>query len=226
MASSSSMVSQCRRFSAKPESTLVDFLKEEIEAEKKLGKQQLAGAKQPDIPGFQIKTEQREVVLTKQHGSEKIKVTFDVNHTVDSDATSEIEGDKPPEQAEEAPQMVSKPNFTVEIEKGGQKLVFECVFIEPDYSGADAATETPGPDYDFFNIEEIYMYEGEFNEKNKIYAVSGGIIDGTLYDHMMNYLEERGIHNDFAEALTRYATFYEHSQYVSLLQKLRDFVTS
>jgi len=220
------MVSQCRRFSAKPESTLVDFLKEEIEAEKKLGKQQLAGAKQPDIPGFQIKTDQREVELTKQHGSEKIKVTFDVNHTVDSDASSEIEGDKPPEQTEEAAQMVSKPNFTVEIEKGGQKLVFECVFIEPDFSGDESPAEAAEQYADFFNIEEIYMYQGEFNEKNKIYAVSGGIIDGTLYDHMMNYLEERGIHNDFAEALTRYATFYEHSQYVSLLQKLRDFVTS
>jgi len=107
-------------------------------------------------------------------------------------------------------------------------LVFECVFIEPDFSGEDAGAEAAGgPDYaDFFNIEEIYMYQGEFNEKNKIYAVSGGIIDGTLYDHLMTYLEERGIHNDFAESLSRYATFYEHNQYVSLLQKLRDFATS
>lgn len=31
---------------------------------------------------------------------------------------------------------------------------------------------------DPFNIEEIYMYTGELGEKNKIYATSGGIIDG------------------------------------------------
>lgn len=47
----------------------------------------------------------------------------------------------------------------------------------------------------------------------------------TLYDHLMNYLEERGINGEFAENLSRYATFYEHGLYVSLLQKLRDFVS-
>jgi len=128
VASSSSMVSECRRFSTKPESTFVDFLKDEIEAEKNLGKQQLAGTKQPDIPDFQIKTEGREVVLTKQHGSEKIKVTFDINHTVDSNITSEDEGDKPPQQPEEPSQMVSKPNFSVEIEKKRSEIGFRMRF--------------------------------------------------------------------------------------------------
>jgi complement component 1 Q subcomponent-binding protein len=213
------------RFSTKSESSsLVDFLKEEIEAEKKLGKQQLQGAQQPGIPGFQVKTDQREVTLTKQNGAEQITVTFDVNHTVDSDAMNETAdpAKSTQEAQEESPSMVSKPSFTVEVAKGDQKLVFECAFVEPDYGEASQGTE----DYaDLFNIEEIYMYTGEFNEKNKIYAVSGGIIDGTLYDHLMNYLEERGIDNEFAENLTRFATFYEHGQYVSLLQKLRDFVS-
>jgi len=219
----STTVPEFRRFCTKPEKTLVDFLKDEIEAEKKLGKQQLAGAQQPGIPGFKVEADQREVKLTKQHGSEKVTVTFDVNHTVDSDAASETEPGKAAEQAQEPPAaMVSKPNFTVEVEKGGQKLVFECAFIEPDY-----AEEAANPEEyeDLFNIEEIYMYSGEFNEKNKIYAVSGGIIDGTLYDYLMTYLEERGVDNDFAQNLSRYATFYEHGQYVSLLQKLRDFVS-
>jgi len=221
---STTNISQFRQFSTtKTESSLVDFLKDEIEAEKKLGKQQLAGAQQPGIAGFQVKTDQREVVLTKQHGAEKITVTFDINHTVDSDAASETEvAEKPAEASQEPPLMVSKPNFIVEVQKGDQKLAFECAFVEPDYSG-----ETPPEEEyaDMFNIEEVYMYTGEFSEKNKIYAVSGGIIDGTLYDHLMNYLEERGIDNEFAQNLSRYATFYEHGQYVSLLQKLRDFVS-
>lgn len=219
---SASAIPEFRRYCTKAESSLVDFLKEEIEAEKKLGKQQLAGAQQPGIPGFQVKTDQREVLLTKQHGSEKITVTFDVNHTVDSDAVSETaDPSKTTQEAQEPPAMVSKPNFSVEVAKGDQKLVFECSFVGPEYGeGAEAE------DYaDLFNIEELYMYTGEYNEKNKIYAVSGGIIDGTLYDHLMNYLEERGVDNDFAENLTRFATFYEHGQYVSLLQKLRDFVS-
>jgi len=218
-----------RSYSTKEaESTLVDFLKEEIEAEKKLAKQQQAGssAKQPEVPGFQVKSDQREVVLSKQHGSEKITVTFDVNHTVDSDVgepkSAESSGKAPPQSEQaEAPQMISKPSFTVEIAKGDQKLVFECSFVEPDYTDEGGSEEYA----DLYNIEEIYMYTGErLDDKNKIYAVSGGIIDGTLYDHMMNYLEERGIDNDFAQNLTRYATYYEHEQYVSLLQKIRDFV--
>jgi len=218
----SSAVPGFRRYSTtkSESSSLVDFLKDEIEAEKKLGKQQLAGAQQPGIPGFQIKPDQREVVLTKQHGSEKITVTFDVNHTIDSEATAETDPEKA-QQSQEPPAMVSKPNFTVQIDKGDQKLVFECSFVEPEYEeGAQ------GEDYaDLFNIEEIYMYTGEYTEKNKIYAVSGGIIDGTLYDHLMNYLEERGVNNEFVQNLSRYATFYEHGQYVQLLQKLRDFVS-
>jgi len=219
---SASVVPQFRRYSTKPESTLVDFLKEEIEAEKKLGKQQLTGSQQPSVPGFQLKNDQREVILTKQHGSEKVTVTFDVNHTVDSDAASQpAEPGKATEQAEEPAAMISKPSFTVEVQKGDQKLVFECSFVEPEYGEGGEAEDYA----DLFNIEEIYMYTGEYNEKNKIYAVSGGIIDGTLYDHLMNYLEERGINNDFADNLSRYATFYEHTQYVSLLQKLRDFVS-
>jgi len=220
----STVVPGFRRYSStKTEATLADYLKEEIEVEKKLAKQHLASSHQPDIPGFQIKTDQREVVLSKQHGSEKITVSFDVNHTVDTDADEpQTDPGKPsPKEETQPPMMVSKPNFTVQVEKGDQKLVFECAFIEQDYGeGAEEA------DYgDPFNIEEIYIYSGEITEKNKIYATSGGIIDGTLYDHLMNYLEERGISGEFAENLSRYATFYEHSLYVSLLQKLRDFVS-
>jgi len=68
------------------------------------------------------------------------------------------------------------------------------------------------------------MSEGEITEK--VYGASGSILDGNLYRHLMNYLDERGVNNQFADELIQYATHYEHGQYVDLLQKLCTFLSS
>ncbi len=39
----------------------------------------------------------------------------------------------------------------------------------------------------------------------------------------MNVLEERGIGEEFANQLAEFSTFYEHKQYVDLLEKLKNF---
>lgn len=51
---------------------LIEFLKTEIEAEKKIAKEiaKNIGSENPSISGFQIDTDQREIVLTKKHGNE------------------------------------------------------------------------------------------------------------------------------------------------------------
>lgn len=41
----------------------------------------------------------------------------------------------------------------------------------------------------------------------------------------MNYLEEKGISNEFVEKLGGYSTTYEHSAYISLLEGLSKFVS-
>lgn len=41
----------------------------------------------------------------------------------------------------------------------------------------------------------------------------------------MNYLEEKGISNEFVEKLSKYSTLYEHSAYISLLEGLSKFVS-
>lgn len=45
-----------------------------------------------------------------------------------------------------------------------------------------------------------------------------------MYDLMMNYLEERGVSEEFVEKLSDLCSDYEHSMYVGLLQKVQDFV--
>lgn len=46
-----------------------------------------------------------------------------------------------------------------------------------------------------------------------------------LYDLLMNYLEEKGISNEFVEKLSDFSTAYEHSSYITLLENLQKFST-
>lgn len=46
-----------------------------------------------------------------------------------------------------------------------------------------------------------------------------------LYDLLMNYLEEKGISNEFADKLIDLSTAYEHTAYVSLLEGLSKFTS-
>lgn len=216
---------------------LRDFLKEEIEAEKELAKQQLGDQQTtPAISGFDIKADEAEVTLTKKHNSEKITVTFNVNDCVrpQDDQVETGTMDKYEEQQREEDKMpdmsiLAEPTFKVEIEKGGQKLVFECEF-DPEFQNspdADAQQEQNAQEDEMnssmFHIAGVYLTTGEYTDK--IYGASGEILDGTLYDHLVDFLAERGIDNKFADELIRFSTHYEHAQYVNLLQKLREFVS-
>lgn len=60
-------------------------------------------------------------------------------------------------------------------------------------------------------------------EKN--YAVAGDVLDGYLYDLLMNLLEEKGISNEFAGKLSDLSTSYEHSAYIGLLESLSKFTS-
>lgn len=46
-----------------------------------------------------------------------------------------------------------------------------------------------------------------------------------LYDLLMNFLEERGISNEFVEKLSDFSTAYEHSLYIALLENTKKFVS-
>lgn len=74
---------------------------------------------------------------------------------------------------------------------------------------------------DIFGIDEVTIFEGEWTDK--CYAVAGDVLDGYLYDLLMNLLEEKGISNDFVEKLSQYSTAYEHSQYVKFLDGVSTF---
>ncbi|XP_011629929.1 complement component 1 Q subcomponent-binding protein, mitochondrial [Pogonomyrmex barbatus] len=194
----------------KAEQELVDFLAEEIVAEKKAQKLKMIPTKLDD---FTVSLNGAEVNLEKKDGTDTILIKFNVNHTVDSTDT-EI---NPDSDDADIGEMKSKPTFVVDIVRGNQTLGFACSFNnERGASGTH-------PYNDIFGIDEITLYEGEHTDK--VYSVSGEIIDGYLYDLLMNYLEEKGISNEFAEKLIDLSTCYEHTAYVSLLEGLSKFTS-
>jgi len=201
-----------RGFASKNDQDIGEFLGDEIAAEK-------GNLRKLDLPGsgFDVKTEGAEVTFTKTSGNEKIVVSMNVNHTVDSA--------EPDDGSEEAPEMKSRPNFEVDIVKStGKSLSFSCSFVAPpDPNDVQAQQPSEEGFDDVFAIDEVTMFEGE-NWNEKTYAVAGDILDGYLYDLFMNMLDERGINKEFVEKMSDYCSGYEHSQYISLLEDLQKFV--
>ncbi|XP_014477589.1 PREDICTED: complement component 1 Q subcomponent-binding protein, mitochondrial [Dinoponera quadriceps] len=196
----------------KAEKELVEFLAEEIVAEKKAQKLKTIPTKLDD---FTVSLDGAQVTLEKKDGSDTIHISFNVNHTVDADTDAEVD---PNQDDVEIGEMKSKPSFTIDIIRGNQTLGFTCSFnSQPGASGSDDNYN------DIFGIDEITLYEGDHTEKS--YSVSGEIVDGYLYDLLMNYLEEKGISNEFAEKLVHLSTNYEHTAYVSLLEGLSKFTS-
>ncbi|XP_019871906.2 complement component 1 Q subcomponent-binding protein, mitochondrial isoform X2 [Aethina tumida] len=194
---------------SKGERELVEFLTEEILAEKKAQKVKTIPT---ELDGFAASLNGAEVTLTKQCGDETVKIKFNINHTVDTEAEPELHEnlDKP-----EIGELKSKPSFDVELIRNKTTVSIRCSFIGPN--------EQDEGYNDIFGIDEISIYDGEWNENT--YAVSGEVIDSYLYDLLLNYLEEKGISNEFVEKLSQYSTAYEHTAYIGLLEGLSKFVS-
>lgn len=194
---------------------LTQFLTEEIELEKKTQKKSL-----PSLPDWKITNDGSNVVFERKFGAEQITVRTNVNHSVDQKIGEEVS-------EEITAEMVCRPEFAVEIKKGNLTLGINCAFvdaedIEDEHSAnPEMKEEDRQAVEDEFQINEFSLYEGEFKENS--YAVSGDVMDGSMYDLMMDLLHERGVDQQFARSLIEYTTVYEHSQYVGLLVKLKDF---
>lgn len=194
----------------KGERELVEFLTEEIVAERKAQKLKNLPT---ELEGFAVKGDGAEVVLSKQLKDELVRITFNVNHTVDSeDFADDAQPDK-----QEFSEMKSKPQFEVDLVRGDTTLGFTCSFLQ-EQANLNAGSD----DYnDVFGIDEVTLHKGEWNDK--VYAVAGDVLDGYLYDLLMNLLEEKGISNEFVQKLADFSTAYEHSAYINLLESISKF---
>ncbi|XP_045172129.2 complement component 1 Q subcomponent-binding protein, mitochondrial-like [Mercenaria mercenaria] len=174
------------------------------------------------VEGWDVKTDGTGVILTKKFNDEIIKVEFDVNDSVDSEQPIYEE-----EQAE-VPELVSKPQFEVEIEKkSGRKLRFFCQFSSPEPQFADDQGTAPQENIeDQFSIVEVRLGDDvKSGDVDKFYAHSADVMDGTLYDLLMDMLDERGVDDDFINNMVAFATAYEYKLYLKFLEDLKSVIS-
>jgi len=197
---------------------MVTFLKDEIKLEKEGAK---AEGKLPKLKGFELTTaEGPNVTLTRKAENEMIVIKLNVNHSVD-ETFSETEARQ---EEEKDSQMVSKPSFVVEINKGGAKtLAIQCVFPPEDEV---PPPEREGEHYDLIEIQDVALLDKNQEWTDDVYSLSGGLMDGNLYDLLLKLLEERGIDGELVHQLVEFSTSYEHKKYVTLLEQLQEFASS
>ncbi|XP_017267992.1 complement component 1 Q subcomponent-binding protein, mitochondrial [Kryptolebias marmoratus] len=196
-----------------------DFLSDEIKEEKKIQKNK-------NLPkmsgGWELELNGTEAKLTKHASGDKITVTFNVNNSVPPNFEEEVEEGQPQKSAEEEPEIISTPNFVVEVTKQAVKhsLVFDCQFPEDEMGHGEGEEES-----DIFNIREVsFQPEGDADWKETSYTLNTDSLDWALYDHLMDFLADRGIDNTFADELSELSTAIEHQEYVKFLEDLQGFV--
>ncbi|KAK7925659.1 hypothetical protein WMY93_007969 [Mugilogobius chulae] len=152
---------------------------------------------------------------------DKITVTFNINNSIPPNFGEDAEqGQQKP--TEEEPEIVSTPNFVVEVVKQGAKhsLVFDCNFPEDEISHGEGEEES-----DIFAIREVsFQPEGDEDWKETSYTLNTDSLDWALYDHLMDFLADRGVDNTFADELMELSTAIEHQEYIKFLEDLQKFV--
>lgn len=195
-----------------------DFLSDEIKEEKKIQKSKTL----PKMSGgWELEMNGTEAKLSRSVSGEKITVTFNINNSIPPNFEEEVEqGQQKP--AEEEPEIVSTPNFVVEVTKQAAKhsLVFDCHFPEDEMSHGEGEEES-----DIFAIREVsFQPEGDTEWKETCYTLNTDSLDWALYDHLMDFLADRGVDNTFADELMELSTAIEHQEYIKFLEDLQGFV--
>lgn len=194
-----------------------EFLNDEINEEKKIQKSKTL----PKMSGgWELTLNGTEAKLTKHVAAEKVTVSFNINNSIPPNFEEEADQAQQ-KSAEEEPEIVSAPNFVVEVTKQNAKhsLVFDCHFPEDEISHGEAE------EGDIFAIREVsFQPEGDAEWKETSYTLNTDSLDWALYDHLMDFLADRGVDNTFADELMELSTAVEHQEYIKFLEDLQSFV--
>ncbi|XP_073696987.1 complement component 1 Q subcomponent-binding protein, mitochondrial isoform X2 [Garra rufa] len=194
-----------------------EFLTDEIKEEKKIQKNKSL----PKMSGgWELELNGTEAKLIRSLSGEKVTITFNVNNSIPPQLEEEPEQTQKGQ--EEEPEIVSTPNFVVEVTKPGAKnsLVFDCHFPEDESAHGDGEEES-----DIFAIREVsFQPEGDVDWKETSYTLNTDSLDWALYDHLMDFLADRGVDNTFADELMELSTALEHQEYIKFLEDLSTFV--
>ncbi|XP_048873054.1 complement component 1 Q subcomponent-binding protein, mitochondrial isoform X2 [Brienomyrus brachyistius] len=207
----------CGGLHTEGDKAFAEFLSDEIKEEKKIQKSKSLPAMSG---GWEVELNGTEAKLIRKTGGETVTVTFNVNNSIPPNFEEEPEeGQKP---SENEPEIVSTPNFVVEVTKQDAKhsLVFDCHYPE-DETGRGEEEE----DGDIFAIREVsFQPAGDDDWKETSYTLNTDSLDWALYDHLMDFLAERRVDNTFAEELMELSTALEHQEYIKFLEDLKSFI--
>ncbi|KAM7398478.1 hypothetical protein PAMA_006407 [Pampus argenteus] len=216
--SSLSVSCRCGGLHTEGDKAFGEFLFDEIKEEKKIQKSKSL----PKMSGgWELEMNGTEAKLTRSVAGEKVTVTFNVNNSIPPNFEEEGEQGQQ-KSAEEEPEIVSTPNFVVEVTKQAAKhsLVFDCHYPEDEMGHGEGEEES-----DIFAIREVsFQPEGDADWKETSYTLNTDSLDWALYDHLMDFLADRGIDNTFADELMELSTVVEHQEYIKFLEDLQGFV--
>nr|XP_033777307.1 complement component 1 Q subcomponent-binding protein, mitochondrial [Geotrypetes seraphini] len=205
----------CGGLHTEGDKALSEFLADEIKEEKKTQKDNSL----PKIyGGWELEIHGTEAKLVKKIPGEKITVTFNTNNSIPP--SFEEEPEEGQKQDENEPELVSTPNFVVEVTKQDikQTLVFDCHYPEDEVGQGDGES-------DIFSIREVsFQPPGESEWKETSYNLNTDSLDWALYDHLMDFLADRGVDNTFADELVELSTALEQQEYIQFLENLKSFV--
>lgn len=205
---------QIRGIKTEAEQELSDFLRDEIDAEQKII------VDIPEFEDFKVSSKGTQMLLTKNFQGETISVSFDIN---ENENVSEGEGDEEGAVSDEMQsEVVSYPNFKVEIEKKSSTLAFNCSFSDTDNTfEEDQMAEENNSEFDTIKIDHVTVTH---DSSDGLYEAETTNMDNDLYGMLMQMLMERGVNVNFANQLLEFSTSVEHRHYIKFLKDLKKFV--
>ncbi|XP_048374906.1 complement component 1 Q subcomponent-binding protein, mitochondrial [Sphaerodactylus townsendi] len=213
---SPSLACTCGGLHTEGDKAFAAFLTDEIKEEKKIQKNKslpkMSGGWELDVQGTEAK-------LVRKVAGETISISFNINNSIPPSFDEEGQEEQKPNEQE--PELTSTPNFVIEVTKDDTKqtLVLDCHYPE-DEIGHGEEEES-----DIFAIREVSFQpagDSEWRENN--YTLNTDSLDWALYDHLMDFLADRGVDNTFADELMELSTALEHQEYIRFLEGLKQFV--
>ncbi|XP_063002649.1 complement component 1 Q subcomponent-binding protein, mitochondrial [Elgaria multicarinata webbii] len=212
---SSSAPCACGGLHTEGDKAFAEFLTDEIKEERKIQKHKslpkMSGGWELDVQGTEAK-------LVRKVAGETVTISFNINNSIPPSFDEPPEGQKSDEQE---PELTSTPNFVVEVTKDDTKqtLVLDCHY--PEDEGAPGEEE----ESDIFSIREVsFQPTGDAEWRENSYTLNTDSLDWALYDHLMDFLADRGVDNTFADELVDLSTALEHQEYIRFLEDLKLFV--
>ncbi|XP_028662841.1 complement component 1 Q subcomponent-binding protein, mitochondrial [Erpetoichthys calabaricus] len=208
----------CGGLHTEGDKAFAEFLSDEIKEERKIQKHKSL----PKMSGgWELELNGTEAKIVRHVGGEKISVSFNINNSIPPSFDEEETQDSQ-KNPDNEPEIVSTPNFVVEVTKQAtnQSLVFDCHFPEDEVGHGEEEEES-----DIFTIREVsFQPTGESDWKETSYTLTTDSLDWALYDHLMDFLADRGVDNTFADELVELSTALEHQEYIKFLEELNRFV--